>query len=257
VTTLRLDDRVAIVTGAGRGLGRAYAAALAGRGASVVVSDIDAEAATDAAASITGAIAFTGDVAAADSAAEVVSSAIDAFGRIDIVVANAGTSWHRPFAELTLDELDEVLGPNLIGTFAVVHAAWPHLVAQGYGRIVTTASGAVFGFAGRAHYAAAKGGVLALTATLAVEGGDDGVHANCVMPWGATRLARPGSDAPDPALAAPPVVWLCHEDCTENGAAFTIGGGRIGRVVYESGPSHAVSEHTPEAYRDLLYQRRG
>jgi NAD(P)-dependent dehydrogenase (short-subunit alcohol dehydrogenase family) len=145
-----------------------------------------------------------------------------------------------------------VLGPSLFGTFHVVLAAWPHLVGQGFGRIVTTASGAVFGFAGRAHYAATKGAVLALTTTLAIEGAAHGVSANCVLPWGATRLARPGSDAPDAALAAPPVAWLCHETCQETGAAFSIGGGRIARVRFAPGPSTLVTEATPEAYRDAL-----
>ena len=252
MTDLRFDGRAAVVTGAGRGLGRAYAAALASRGATVIVNDIDAEDAVNAASSIPGAIACAADVATAGGARDVVQRALDACGRVDIVIANAGTSWHRAFADLTADELHDVLGPNLFGTFHVVHAAWPHLLAQGAGRIVTTASGAVFGFVGRSHYAAAKGAVLALTATLALEGAPHGVFANCVLPWARTRMARAESEPPDPSLAAPAVVWLCHESCTENGAAFVIGGGRIARVDFGPGPGARVGTHTPEAYRDLL-----
>ena len=160
-------------------------------------------------------------------AASLVGAALTAHGRVDIVVANAGTSWHQPFADLTAADVQAVFGPSVLGTFNVVHAAWPHLVAQRYGRVVTTSSGAVFGFAGRAHYAAAKGAVLALTNNIALEGAALGVFANCVLPWGATRLSRPGGGAPDAALAAPPVAWLCHEHL---------------EVVHQ----------TPEGYRDAL-----
>jgi len=124
---------------------------------------------------------------------------------------------------------------HVLGTFHTVRAAWPHFVRQGHGRIVTTASGAVFGYAGRAHYAAAKGAVLGLTNTLAVEGEPHGITANTVLPHGRTRLATPGSRAPDPALAAPGVAWLCHRACAETRQSFLIGGGRVTRVRFEPG----------------------
>jgi NAD(P)-dependent dehydrogenase (short-subunit alcohol dehydrogenase family) len=249
---LRFDGRVALVTGATRGLGLTYAQVLASLGASVVINDIDDDEARAAASKLQGAAAAPADVATAEGAGKAVASALDAFGRLDIVVANAGTSWHRPFEELTVDELTSVLGPSLLGTFTICLAAWPHLASQGYGRLVTTSSGAIYGYAGRAHYAAAKGGVLALTMTMAREGAAVGILANCVLPWGATRLSRSGGGAPEPALAAPAVAWLCHESCRETGAAFSIGGGRIARVALGDGPAAEVPEATPEAYRDAL-----
>jgi NAD(P)-dependent dehydrogenase (short-subunit alcohol dehydrogenase family) len=234
---LRFDGDVVVITGAGRGLGRAYAEHLAGAGARVVVNDLDASSVAGtvdavAAGHATGAPA---DITTASGAAGLVAAALEVFGRVDAVVANAGTSWHRPFAELTEDDLQQMWQVHVLGTFHTVRAAWPHFVRQGHGRVVTTASGAVFGYAGRAHYAAAKGAVLGLTNTLAVEGEPHGIAANTVLPHGRTRLATPGSSAPDPALAAPGVAWLCHRSCTETGRAFAIGGGRVTRVRFGLG----------------------
>ena len=226
------DGRTALVTGAARGLGRAYAALLAARGARVVVNDIDRDAAIATAGELGVAVAV-GDVSSDAGARVVVGEA----GAVDIVIANAGVSWHREFADLSSAEFDETMRHNLASTVHVVRACWAHMIEQCYGRIVTTASGGMFGIAGRAHYVAAKGAVFALTKTLALEGAPHGVSVNCVLPWGSTRLARPGSAAPPASEAAAAVVWLCHEDCAITGEAFTVGGGKIARVVLSRGPA--------------------
>jgi NAD(P)-dependent dehydrogenase (short-subunit alcohol dehydrogenase family) len=229
---------VVLVTGAGRGLGRAYAQHLAARGARVVVNDIDAEPVHDTVASIGSgrAVACVADIATGRGAHDAVAAALDTFGRIDALVCNAGTSWHLPFADMTEADLHTVLDSSLFGTFHPIRAAWPHLVAQGHGRIVTTASDAVFGYAGRGHYAAAKGAVLGLTNTVGVEGAPHGIFANTIMPYGTTRLSTAGAAVTDPLLAAPAVAWLCHRACTENAQTFLTGGGRFVRVVHDRRP---------------------
>jgi NAD(P)-dependent dehydrogenase (short-subunit alcohol dehydrogenase family) len=244
---LRFDGRVALVTGAARGLGRAYAELLAARGARVVVNDIDDEAARATAAEL-GLPVAVADVSTEAGARSVVEQA----GSVDVVIANAGVSWHRDFAEMTVSEFDDALRHNLSSTFHVVRAAWPQMVARGYGRIVTTASGGIFGIAGRAHYVAAKGAVWALTKTLAIEGEPYGIQINCVLPWGSTRMARSGSNAPPVGDAAAAVAWLCHEHCAITGEAFTVGGGRISRVVFERGRSLAADPSRIAAQRDAF-----
>jgi len=251
---MRFDERVVVVTGAGRGLGAAYARAFAARGAHVVVNDIDSEAAEELASTIDGALSWACDAADTESATELVRGAVDSFGRLDIVVANAGSSWPVPFALMSNDDTLTALRANYLSAYEVVRAAWPHFVARKYGRVVTTASGAIFGFAARAHYAAAKGAVLALTNTLAIEGAAHGIQSNCVFPWARTRLARPDSEAPEPESAAPAVLWLAHHECMSNGAAFAVGGGQIQRISLTTGPRVALTEATIDAAR-IAFQR--
>lgn len=219
------DGDVVLVTGAGRGLGLGYADYLRAHGARVVANDADAGLAVDVVA----------DVSTAAGARACVEAALDSYGQLDAVIANAGTSWHRTFADLTDDEFDDCIRHNLYSTYHVLKRAWTPMCARGYGRIVTTSSDGIFGIAGRAHYVAAKGGVLALSRTLATEGAEHGVAVNCVMPWGKTRLARPASPAPPPEQAAEPVARLCHRDCAYNGELFRVGGGRMTLVPKEAG----------------------
>ena len=244
---LRFDGRVVLITGAARGLGRAYAELLAAQGARVVVNDIDGEAARATASELGVAVAVA-DVSTEAAARSVVEQA----GSVDVVIANAGVSWHRDSAELTTSEFDEALRHNLSSTFHVVRAAWPQMLARGYGRIVTTASGGIFGIAGRAHYVASKGAVWALTKTLAIEGEPHGIQVNCVLPWGSTRMARPGSSAPPAADAAAAVAWLCHDHCAITGEAFTVGGGKVARVVLERSRSLEADPARIAAQRDAF-----
>lgn len=223
---------VVVITGAGRGLGRAYAQHLAAHGACVVVNDVDAGTVADTVGTIERgrAAGCAADISTESGADQLIATALEAFGRLDALVCNAGTSWHLPFADITEADLRSVLDSSLFGTFHPIRAAWRHLVAQGHGRIVTTSSDAVFGYAGRGHYAAAKGAVLGLTNTVAVEGAAHGIFANTIMPYGTTRLSTAGAPVTDPSLAAPAVAWLCHPACTENGQTFLTGGGRFIRV---------------------------
>jgi NAD(P)-dependent dehydrogenase (short-subunit alcohol dehydrogenase family) len=263
MTEITLDGRVAIVTGAGGGLGRSHALALARRGAKVVVNDLDGEVGGDGPSAAAGvaeipptggqAVANHSSVADRQAAAEMVAQALDAFGRIDIVVNNAGILRDRSFAKLTEPELREVLEVHLLGAFHLTAAAWPHLKNQGYGRIINTTSPAgLFGNFGQANYSAAKSGLVGLTRTLAIEGRKAGIGVNVIAPLAASRMTEtilpPEALAKlDPDLVAPLVVYLASESCTHTGGIFTAGGGYIGRVAVVQARGVVLPEVTPEA----------
>ncbi len=246
--------RTALVTGAGRGLGRAYALLLAERGASVVVNDrgssisgkgTDAAPATSVAEEIDAAggtaAADANDVGDPEGASAMVAAAIELGGRIDIVVNNAGiVRWAGPDAADAAN-LDHHLAVHLRGSFNTVRAAWPHFVDQGYGRVVMTTSTGMLGLPANLSYAAAKGGVLGLTRSLAVAGRPHGVLVNAIAPAAMTRMADPSAGDPtgqplDPARAAPMAAYLAHEACPTSGEVFTAGGGRFARLFLASTP---------------------
>jgi len=244
----RLKGRVAIVTGAGGGLGRSHALELARRGAMVVVNDLGGAvdgtgASASAADAVAGEIEAAGGVAVAnaDSVATpedgeaLVQAALDAFGRVDVIVNNAGILRDASFKNMTADMVDPVIDVHLRGAFHVTRPAWTVMREQGYGRIVTTTSGAgLFGNFGQANYGAAKMGLVGLTRVLAVEGRKSGIHANVIAPIARTRMTEEilGDQAAklDPELVSPLVAYLAHESCDRTGAVYSVGGGRIARV---------------------------
>lgn len=249
-----MEGRVAIVTGAGRALGRAYALLLAARGASVVVNDLGtdddgsgqdaslAEAVVEEIRAAGGkAVADSSDVSGEAGGAAVVARALSSFGRIDAVVANAGIHMAAPFEETSLGEFRHQIDNAVGGTVAVLHSAWPHFKAQGYGRVVTTGSGGgIFGLAGVSAYGAAKGAVQGLTRVLAIEGKPHGILVNMIAPGAFSRMAGPSLSPADlerarnfqpPELVAPVVLWLASERCQITGEVFSSWAGRVSRLA--------------------------
>lgn len=233
---LHFNGRVAIVTGAGGGLGREYALLLASRGCSIVVNDLEARAADR----VVGEIEQQGGkaVASYDSVEEgekVVKRALDAFGRIDILINNAGILRDKSMLKMTSADWDIIQRVHLRGSFLVTRAAWSHMRQQGYGRIIMTASSAgLYGNFGQTSYAAAKMGLVGLSNTLAVEGAKYNIRSNVIIPIAASRLTA--GILPEqllerlaPSYVAPVVAYLCHESCPETGGIFEAAGGWVSR----------------------------
>ena len=190
---LRFDGDVALVTGAGRGIGRGHALELARRGARVIVNDADGAVAKAVADEISAAggqaVASHDSVATPDGGAAIVDRALDAFGQLDVVVSNAGILRDKSFGHLTPNLVDAVLDVHLRGAFHLLIPAWRQMKQRGYGRIVTTTSAAgLFGNFGQANYGAAKAALVGLTRVLAVEGHKVGINVNAVAPAAATRM---------------------------------------------------------------------
>lgn len=261
---IEFDGDVVVVTGAGRGLGRTYATLLAARGARIVVNDIggptdgsgtDSGPAAEAVAEITEAggtaIADTHDGSTPDGAKSLIANAVDAFGRVDAVIANAGILRDGTFHKADLDDFFSVLDVHLGGTVRVFREAYPLMREQEYGRLVTTTSAAgLFGNFGQANYAAAKMALVGLTRVLAIEGAKSNVKVNAIAPAAATRmtekLAGPLGSVLDPALVAPLAAYLCHPSLEASGEIISAGGGRFARVRVGVTAGVAFDDPTPE-----------
>lgn len=251
---LRFDGRVAVVTGGGRGLGRSYAMLLASRGAMVVVNDpgaglagdgADAGSAGDVVREIVAAggqaIASADSVATPDGGKAIIDAALDTYGRLDVLIHNAGNVRRGSLKEMSYEDFDAVLDVHLRGAFHVVRPAFPVMCEAGYGRIVLTSSiGGLYGNHDVANYAAAKAGVLGLSSVAAIEGAADGVRCNVIVPAAVTRMAA-GIDTSayppmGPELVAPVVGWLAHERCSVTGEVFIALAGRVARAVIAESP---------------------
>ncbi|XP_011881412.1 PREDICTED: peroxisomal multifunctional enzyme type 2-like [Vollenhovia emeryi] len=246
---LRFVDRVVVVTGAGAGLGRTYALLFASRGASVVVNDLGGSrhgdgSSTKSADAVVEEIRRNGGKAVANydsvlDGGKIIKTAIDAFGRVDVVVNNAGILRDVSFAKMTDEQWDMIHNVHLKGAMITTRAAWPYFMKQKYGRVIFTSSNSgLYGNFGQANYSSAKLGLVGLANTLAIEGARKNVYTNVIAPTAASRLTE-DIVPPDffeqlkPELIAPVVCWLCHEDCTENGALIETALGWAGKCEYQ------------------------
>ena len=276
---LTFEGRTAIVTGAGRGMGRTHALLLAARGANVVVNDIGGamdgsghddgpaqEVCNEIAAAGGQAVPNTTSVATPEGAADVVQAAIDAFGGVDILVNNAGILTTHEFPTTGVDDLERNLAVHLLGSFNMTRAAWPHLQQSSAGRVILTTSCSLFGSPFLVAYGAAKGGLIGLGRNLATAGAEHGIKVNLVAPYAKTRMADPDIDVnagareevteedPNaevfarlyPENVSAVVAYLAHESCEMTGEVLSCGGGRVARIFFAETQGYGKADVTPE-----------
>lgn len=268
--SMNYENRVAVITGAGRGLGRAYALLLAARGARVVVNDpgvsmqgegTDTGPAQQVVEEIRAAggeaTASTDSVATPKGGKAIIDTALDQYGGVDILVHNAGIVRRAPLAEISYEEFESVLDVHLRGGFHVLRPAFPHMCAAGYGRIVMTGSiNALYGNAGVVNYSVAKAGLIGLSHVAAIEGAEHGVKSNVILPGAVTRMAE-GLDTSqyppmDPELVAPMVGWLAHEHCSVSGEILVAIAGRMARAYAVETPGVHQGSWTVEQVAEQI-----
>jgi NAD(P)-dependent dehydrogenase (short-subunit alcohol dehydrogenase family) len=278
MSELRFDGRVAIVTGAGGqnpSLGRSHATLLAERGAKVVVNDLgvgpdgrgimraNAEQVVEEIRAAGGeAIPDQHSVAEEEGAQSVVATALDTWGRLDILVNNAGVCFMAHFDEISSADIRQIIDVHLMGTVWMCRAAWPHMREAGYGRIVNTTSGAMFGIEHLSIYGAAKSGIFGLTRGLAVEGAAFGVNVNALGPAANTTAIRHFNETSPftslmeahfpTSLVSPAVVYLAHERCELSGANLEAGAGNVGLRVFGQTAGYTDTDLTVEKVRENL-----
>ena len=265
---LGFDGKVAIITGAGGGLGRQHALLMASRGALVVVNDLGgavdgtgsdkgaADKVVDEIKALGGeAVADTNSVASAEGGEAIVKSALDAFGTVDIVINNAGILRDKAFHNMDESLVDPVFDVHLKGAFNVTGPAFRVMRDKGYGRIISTSSAAgIFGNFGQANYGAAKMGLVGFTRVLAVEGARFNIAANAIAPIALTRMTEDllgdlGQKL-QPDYVAPLVTFLAHESCDATGRVFSVGGGRVAEVFIGECQGFTDANLSPESVRD-------
>lgn len=275
---LRYDGKVAIVTGAGGGLGRSHAMLLASRGAKVVVNDLGGAVDGSGDGSLSPADAVVAEIKAAGGEAvadgntvstqaggkAIVQTALDNFGRIDIIINNAGILRDKSFRNMSPELLNPVLDVHLQGSFWTTQAAWEIMREQKFGRIINTSSAAgIFGNFGQTNYGAAKAGIVGLTNVLAIEGAKYNIKANVLAPGAKTRMtedlmaAMAGGDIDmGPEQVSPIVAFLAHEDCPVSGEIYSAAAGRVGRIFIGACVGYFDKELTLEKIRDNFEQIR-
>jgi len=262
--TIRFDNRVAIVTGAGNGLGRAHALLLASRGAKVVVNDpggaVDGKGGDHAAADkVVAEIKAAGgqavpnydSVAEAKTAANIVKTAVDAFGTVDIVVNNAGVLRDKTFHNMTVEDFEFVVKVHFLGTAYVTHAAWPILRSKAYGRVVVTSSNSgIYGNFGQSNYGGAKLAVVGFMNALRLEGQKYNIFINALAPVAGTRMTE-SLMTPEmlekirPEFVSPMVAYLCSEQCQRTGEIWSAGAGYFARIEYREAPGLRITGRAP------------
>lgn len=274
MTDVRFDGRVAIVTGAGGGLGRSHALLLASRGAKVVVNDLgggrdgEGNPSSEMANKVVEEIKAAGGEAVADAhgvdttegGEAMVKAAMDAFGKVDIVIANAGILRDRAFHNLTEEDWDKIFAVHVKGSFNVIQPAFRIMRQNQYGRIIVTTSNAgLYGNFGQGNYSSAKTAVLGLASTLELEGAKYNIKANVIAPVAASRLTE---DVMPPAVleklkpefVSPMVAYLCSEECNVSGNIFTAGGGYFGRAAIVESKGVIAPNPSIEDVRDKFSQ---
>jgi NAD(P)-dependent dehydrogenase (short-subunit alcohol dehydrogenase family) len=270
VSEISFDGRVAIVTGAGGGLGRTYALELARRGAQVVVNDLGGSVSGEggehtAAQKVVDEITSAGgqavpnydSVSTPDGGESIVKTAVDSFGKVDIVINNAGILRDKSFAKMTWDDLHAVLDVHLKGAFYVSQPAFKVMKENNYGRFVFTSSNSgVFGNFGQANYGAAKMGLVGLSNVLAIEGAKANIMSNVICPVARTRMTEellgPAAEMLDPELVTPMVVYLCSEACTFTHETFSAAAGRYARVFVGLAPGWYAGKGAKPTAEDIL-----